>query len=307
MGHATVSDMNVRALLSLAACGAGLLLSGCGGGTDSPTVKPVASALAGNWLIVGPMPTEGLETPLAFRLALTFDVNGNNLVVAGFGNDFCGNNSESSFAFGSVATGTVANDGSFTLQSPASVSGLPTTAVSIKGTLPTANDGQWPGSYTASFATPFTPTCASGHAGTFTATSFPLVNGTYVGTGSVETTGGVTMPLTFQVSLQQGGTLTNPVNGATSPIFSNAVLTGGIRVQGSPCFSSGVTSATPPSGVAGNVVNAAFTMDDGSTLNLQGALTDLTEGQIATNFVLVSGGKCGVGFLYQLAGLDQQR
>jgi len=109
------------------------------------------------------------------------------------------------------------------------------------------------------------------------------------------------------VSLQQGGTLTNPVNGATSPIFSNAVLTGSIRVQGSPCFSSGATSATPLSGAEGNVVNAAFTMDDGSTLNLQGALTDLTEGHIATSFVFVSGGKCGtIPFAYQLAGLDRQ-
>lgn len=197
MGHARVSDMNVRAWLSLAACGAGLLLSGCGGGAPAVPVTP--STLAGNWLIVGPMPTDGLETPLAFRLALTFDVIGNNLVAAGSGNDFCGNNSESSFGFVSVATGTVANDGSFTLQTPASVSGLPTTTVSIKGTIPTANDSPWPGSYTASFATPFTPTCASGQAGTFTATSFPLVSGIYVGTGSVQTvTSGVTMPLTFK-------------------------------------------------------------------------------------------------------------
>lgn len=300
MGRARVSDMNVRAWLSLAACGAGLLLSGCGSTAGPTSVKPTASALAGNWLIAGPLPTNDPNTATGFRLALTFDVTGNNIVAGGFGSNFCDN---AGYRFGSVASGTVAADGSFTMTTSVT---YPFATGTIKGMVPQVIGGPWSGSYALSLGTP-APACDANLSGTFVATSFPLVSGIYVGTGSVQTTSGVTMPLTFQVSLQQGGTLTNPVNGATSTIFSNAVLTGSIRVQGSPCFSSGVTSAKPASSVEGNTVSAAFTMDDGSTLSMEGVLTDLTEGHIATSFVLVSGGKCGtIPFAYQLAGLDRQ-
>jgi hypothetical protein len=55
------------------------------------------------------------------------------------------------------------------------------------------------------------------------------------------------------------------------------------------------------------MVHAAFLMDDGSTLNLLGSLTDITEGHIATNLPLVTGGKCGgITTVIQLPGLDRQ-
>ncbi|HTC76120.1 MAG TPA: hypothetical protein VK684_11130 [Edaphobacter sp.] len=122
------------------------------------------------------------------------------------------------------------------------------------------------------------------------------MSGVYVGKGS--TLGGVNgvpkaMPVTLQVTLQQGGTVTNPGNGAASNYFSNVLLTGNIKVQGSPCFSSGATRSTPASSVIGNMVSARFLMDDGSTLSLLGPLTDVTEGHISTGIILVQGGNCG--------------
>jgi hypothetical protein len=294
--------MKTWALLSFTACGMGLLLCGCGGGSVPPA--PV-SPLAGNWLIVGPMPTNEFGST-GFRLAMTFDVTGNHVVAGGFGSNFC-NNIQSGFGVGSVVAGTLAEDGSFNLATPAN---YPVETLSIKGTAPRTSGEPWSGSYAMSLGG-HAPACDTNVSGTFTATSFPLVSGIYVGTGStLAGPNGVPplTPITFQVTLKQGGTVTNPGNGAASTFFSNTMLTGSIKVQGSPCFSSGVTSASPPSAVLGNMVDARFLMDDGSTLNLLGSLTDITEGHFATNPVLVSGGNCGVGIggFIQLPGLDRQ-
>jgi hypothetical protein len=262
--------------------------------------------LAGNWLIVGPMPTNGFSpSPSGFRLALTFDVTGSHVTAAGFGSNSCGN-IQSSFGFGSLTTGTIASDGSFTLQTP---SNFPEGTISIQGAVPKASDGSWPGSYTASLAAPIvTPTCATNLTGAFTATSFPLVSGVYVGTGSSQMiVNGVqkTTPVTFQVTLQQGGTVATPIPGGT--FTSNTVLTGSIRVQGSPCFTSGVTSSLPTSEVEGNHVVAQFTMDDGSTLTILGSLTDATETSMTTNVAIVHGGQCGtIPSIIQLPELDRQ-
>jgi len=256
------------------------------------------------------MPTNEIQfppPPSGFRLAMTFDVTGNNVVAGGFGSNFC-DNVESGFEFGSAVAvaGTVAADGSFTLATPTS---SPLATISIKGMVPPANGEPWSGSYAVSLGG-HAPACDANLSGTFTATSFPLVSGVYVGTGStVAGPNGVpaAAPVTFQATLQQGGTVTNPGNGAASTFFSNAVLTGSIKVQGSSCFSSGVTGAKPSSGVIGNMVDASFLMDDGSTLSLLGSLTDITEGHIATNLVLVAGGNCGgITNVIRLPGLDRQ-
>jgi hypothetical protein len=239
---------------------------------------------------------------------MTFDVNGNNVIAAGSGNNSCGN-AGLSFGFTSLATGTIATDGSFTLQTPAN---FPIATISIDGRIPETNGGPWPGGYTASFSTPvFGPvgqTCETNLTGTFTATSFPLVSGVYAGTGTSQTTvNGVptSTSISVQVNLQQGGTVTSPTTGL--PFSSNSVLTGSIRVQGSPCFSSGVTGSTPLSAVEGNEVVAVFTMDDGSTVELMGTLTDPTEATILTNVLLVPAGPCEkVPYLYQLPELARQ-
>ena len=304
-----VADMSARAWLGFAVLGTGLLLVGCGGG--APAVPPV-NPLAGNWLIVGPMPTNGFSfSPVSgFRLAMTFDITGNNITAAGFANAPCALVSPpppilgaALVSFGMGATGTITADGSFSLQTPAT---LPVASIAIQGKVPQANSGEWSGSYTASLNSSLGPPCTGSFMGPFTATSFPLVSGVYVGTGSSQTTvNGLQTPVTFQVTLQQGGTVVDRATG--KPFTSNLVLVGGIRVQGSPCFTSGVTGSTPPSEVEGNQVVATFTMDDGSTLTIEGALADPTEARITTSVAIVTGGQCGkVPFVYQLRELDRQ-
>jgi hypothetical protein len=229
--------MKISALLSFTACGIGLFLSGCGGGSvPAAPVAPAVSPLAGNWLIVGPMPTNEITFPTTggFGLAMSFDVTGNDVVATGFASGSCAPQPTSpfvkgAFSFGATVTGTIAADGSFTLQSPGNV---PIDSLSILGKVPQANGGQFLGSYSESFNSP-TGRCTANYSGIFTATSFPLVSGVYTGTGSTQTiTNGVSSmtPISVQVTLQQGGTVTNRVTGISTP--SSIALTGSIRVQG---------------------------------------------------------------------------
>jgi hypothetical protein len=138
----------------------------------------------------------------------------------------------------------------------------------------------------------------------FTATSFPIVSGVYTGTGNFQTlTNGVSTatPITVQLNLQQGATVLDPSTGTSKP--SNIAIGGNIRVQGFPCFTSGTANTTPlgviggrPSSyIAGNIMIANFTMDDGSMLGFEGALTDSTESHISAHLSLFPSGKCGGG------------
>src|SRR6266481_7430411 len=130
--------MKIWASLSFMACGIGLFLSGCGG---SAPVAPPVSPLAGNWLIVGPMPT--VFGTSGFQLTLTVDVFEDKLFAAGFGNISCGNR-PTSFTFPAGATGTIATDGTFSLQSLTANSEA---SLSIQGTVPKVNDAPWSGNY----------------------------------------------------------------------------------------------------------------------------------------------------------------
>jgi hypothetical protein len=293
--------MKVSALLSFTACGMGLFLSGCGGGPAAPAVSP----LAGNWLIVGPMPTVVFGLQPGFRLALTVDVLDNHLFAAGYGNTSCGDFSET-FAFPSGAMGTIAGDGTFSLQTPA---GSSIASLSLQGTAPQGKNAPWPGNYAISFGPPTGTSgqgCDSPFTGEFTAISFPLVKGVYAGTGTAQVKlNGIsgTTSISLQMLLQQGATMTDPTSG--KQFFNNIGLTGNIRVQGSACFSSGVMNSL--SGVQGNEVFAQFTMDDGSTVTVIGTLTDPTESSITPLFLMLQGGKCGFSTpFYLLSELDRQ-
>jgi hypothetical protein len=298
------------AWLSFTACGIGLFLSGCGGGTvpAATPVAPEASPLAGNWLIVGPMPTIGFTAPGTgvFSLAMTFDVNGNNITASGYGSGFCKSNSSppvfnSAFSFGSLSSGAVAADGSFSLQTPQNV---PVTSLSMQGRVPEANAGHFAGTYSASFNSTAGPGCVGESAGMFTATPFPLVNGLYNGTGTFQTlTNGpsTATPITIQVKLQQGAQVFDPATGTSKA--SNIAVGGIVRVEGFPCFTSGTANTTlfapiagPLSSIEGNILTVRFNMDDGSTLTLAGALTDSTENHISAQLLVAPSAKCGPGF-----------
>ena len=316
--------MNVRALFSFAIFGSFLI--GCGGGAPKPT--PV-SPLAGNWLITGPWPTDTFSVPVtgglgAFSLAMSFDVNGNNITASSHAIGFCTPTPPLApplillplISFAPESTGTVATDGSFTVQSPENT---PLDSLLIQGRIPQGSAGQFSGSYLASFSAPAgSPltgsTCVGNSAGMFTATSFPLVNGVYAATGKFQTlTNGVSTvtPVALQVNLQQGVTVLDPATGLSRP--NNLAIGGSIQVQGSPCFTSGTANTqlrangVPTSSMEGNFVSVNFTMDDGSMLNLTGTLTDSTEEHISGGFVAVTSGKCGTGiYTTQLTDLARQ-
>jgi len=95
--------------------------------------------------------------------------------------------------------------------------------------------------------------------------------------------------MALQVMLKQGGTVTD-IRGNT--ITSGSALAGSIKVQGSPCFTSG-TMNTAVGQVLGNRITATFAMDDGSTMALTGTLTDPSEAKIATSVVTIRDGQCG--------------
>jgi hypothetical protein len=297
--------MNVRALFSFALLG--FFLIGCGGGSPKQAA-PAVSPLAGNWLIVGPMPTNSFTVPGTgvFSLAMTFDVSGNNITASGYGSGFCESSSSppifnEAFSFGSLSSGVVATDGSFSLQTPQNI---PVYSLSMQGRVPETNAEQFAGTYTASFNSTAGRGCVGNSSGMFTATSFPLVSGVYNGAGNFQTlTNGVSTatPITMQVSLQQGAPVLDPATGVSQP--SNIAIGGSVRVQGFPCFTSGTANTTPIgpskqpfSSIEGNVLSVNFTMDDGSMLNLTGALTDSTEIHISALFSInpfVKG--CGAG------------
>ena len=149
--------MKTWALLSFTACGISLLLCGCGGGSTPAVVSP----LAGNWLIAGPLPTYGFTAPGTgvFSLAMSFDVTDNNITASGYASGFCASNStppiyNEAFSFSSLTTGVIAEDGSFTLQTPQNITGY---SLSMQGRVPEINTGLFAGTYTATFNSPVGP------------------------------------------------------------------------------------------------------------------------------------------------------
>lgn len=280
----------------LVLCGVGFLACGCGASNNAPAMPAApANTLAGNWLIAGSMPSVRLSPTLPqerLRLALTIDEVGGSLVAAGFGNHVC-TGFLGSFSFPGVLIGTAAKDGSFSL---GQATAFPDITIAMTGKAPASAGSPWQGSYTLNFASlpGSIGGCVETLADTFTATYFPLVSGVYTSTATTTTSvNGVitttTMPI--EITLQQGGTATNAITGRT--VMSNTVLTGSIKIQGSPCFSFGTTTTTGLSSVLGSQIGLEFTMDDGSTLQLTGSLIDASESRIATSLILIRGGQCG--------------
>jgi hypothetical protein len=152
-----------------------LPLSGCGSGSVAPVAAPLNTrTLKGNWLLTESMPTNTFEprVPLPFRMAITLDVTGDTITAAGFANDVCADG-EGTISYGlDFPTGTIASDGSFTIQTPGY---SPTESVTIQGTVPKIARGTWPGSYSAAITTTRGSGCKASSSGSFTAKFCPLV------------------------------------------------------------------------------------------------------------------------------------
>lgn len=289
--------MKCRVVAAAAALGVLGLLCGCGAGQGS------TSPLAGNWLIVGSMPTfYPFPAGGTFDLAMTMDVEGKSVTATSNEVMSCsGSTALGGFGTGGVGyeAGTIASDGSVSLETSQRAIVVLGPVLTIAGKLPQKAGDEWSGSY--AIGSQLIASCLPQLTGNFTAIQFPLVNGTYSGQSPVvpEST---LMPISIQMKLQQGG----PVPDANGlPKNSLLGLTGSLEVQGVSCFSSGrfeptvnvpiVNGITLLQGitlVSGNNIQVAATMNDGSTMLVSAEFLDTTEHSLNVKEVAVVGGNC---------------
>ena len=264
-------------------------LASCGSSINSLPTNATASGLKGNWLVTTDLP---IFPPLplsqrSFGLAMTLDVIQGQVVASSSHFYPCGNGSAVGGS-GGLAPATIAADGSFTLQTVQLNGLLPTVFLSIHGSVPQTAGGSWSGSYSATNAN---AGCLP-VAGTFTAVPIQAVNGIFSGTGSLGPSGAVSLtPVTLAITLQQGGPASLDPPLGNSPVNSVNALSGTISIKGSTCFTGG-TATTPHGSVFGNRIDAQFTMDDGSTLLLNGSVNDTEASTIVLTSMLVNGGSC---------------
>jgi hypothetical protein len=275
-------------LLGIVTSGIAFLLAGCGSSTNPATpvtASGLSANLGGNWLLAGSMPTGYSLTSSSLSVTATFDVNGSTVsgivqvqvpcVTIG--------------AIGSplVLQGTVAADGSFTLNS-AVIAGL-TQSFTLQGKVPAVAGGPWTGSF--SFTNSGTA-CAGTTSGQVTATSFPSVTGAYSATAGLgNPLNGLVQSVGLKFALQQGASLT------TSGIYSNLPLTGTLTVTNSTCITSGTSTGAPLAGfVEGAQIGENFLMNDGSTVLLDGQVATLNGSTISAILITTNSGTCNLSF-----------
>ena len=268
--------------LSLAA------LSGCGANQmPAAAVKAVTPPLNGNWWVAGDMPSiPGSLTSEKFGIAATFDVVDGTIYTSL--SDFypCGNTAVGGSG-GGIAPAPLNSDGTFTLQT---VNGAvqSTVQLTVKATAPAAAGHSWTGSFSG---TNSNTGCAPVQ-GSFTTTQIAPFNGTFSGTGSMGPQNtNLVKQITIALTLMQGGPATLDAKPTVALVNSVNSLNATVAVTGAPCFTSGATGSVQ-SGVAGNNFNLVFTMDDGSTLHLQGYAPDPTLASLTISSASVVGGNC---------------
>ncbi len=286
-----------RALFLLFASVSFACMIGCGAApvssSSAPVAAPSAAYLSGNWLLAGSLPVfpstgTTLGANPSFGLAATFDVAGNR--VTGIVTEQVSCNGFTSVGGVGVVAGTVADDGSFTLTTQ--IVNPNSSSVTLTGKAPTASGGAWTGTYAV---TRSSGTCSGSSSGAIGATSLPPVTGTYGGTSSFDSVPGASAsPVTLKLALQQGGSATNVLG---TSLQSNTVLTGAITVQGSSCYTSGVTTNSPiPGAVEGNSVIGIFSMNDGSILQMLGTTASTDSTKLSVDFLTTTTGTCPAVF-----------
>ena len=293
---------NMRASLKVFAGVSFVSMIGCGSGpsTGSTAGSPHANVLAGNWLLAGALPEGPFNRAAGVQLSVTFSTLGNQ--IAGLGmflvpcppSNAGGLLGSESVGGGFEASGTVAADGSFTVQSAtAATNGTPLTSISIAGKIPPTSAAPWSGTY--SISTPANGTCAVQEAGTISAQAIGTLSGTWVATGSY-VDGATQVPVTATMVLQQGALSTSPSGEADDIAYA---LSGTLSVSGVPCFHTGtsVGPTTPQlNGVGGAVLGGmafpAFRMDDGSLAQMNVYPHDNQPSQLDNLGMGVSSGNC---------------
>jgi hypothetical protein len=253
------------------------ILTGCGSGASSSSTNaaaPSPAALTGNWNIVGSRSLQ--QYPF---LSLAVLVDGNLVTASGDFDVLC--TSGLAGANGTpFLSGPIAANGSFTLNSGVN-NPLQWT---ITGTAPALGGSTWTGTYTLSTLPAYTG-CSLNQSGAFTAASLPLFQGTYTGTLTTLPKGSLTVSINVS---QEAASVTN-----ASPTTSYFPLSGTITVSGSPCFTSGTSSATPGGNfIEGDFVSMSFNMNDGSQTSLLGYYASPTDSSMDSAEFFVSTGAC---------------
>lgn len=282
------------AIPALAAlCGA-LGLFGCGSGpgnSSNPAPVHAVSNLAGNWSLVGSIPQGFPFLTPGPTLSVTFSVVDHVITGSGAVTVFCtSGNTGSGFGESFVVSGTVAEDGSFTAQTPSPPSGLSSLPITISGSVPAAPGAPWSGQYTLDASS--AGTCHPVLSGNFEATGIATVAGTYAGTGTLGEASFLSptaqgRPVSISVALTQG-----------TSVQDESAMNGTVAITGVPCFRGG-TLMTPPittppraGAVAGDQVQASFRMDDGSQLVLVGYLSDTAASVLKIQSAVIFSGAC---------------
>ncbi len=207
-----------------------------------------------------------VQSPL---LTFAIGVIGNNIYASGDAGVNCSNGGAIG---GSMSlTGQIATDGTFLLSNSAVP--LDSIQITINGTIPAEGATTWSGSYTVTNAASET-SCSFNASSDFVADLYPSLNGTYSGT---LTGSGLGSGITVTTQITQGA-FTSATLAPSMPLMFFTPLSATITVSGSPNLTSGTTNSSQiqagSSRVTGDLFALTFLMNDGSKLNLSGAITD---------------------------------
>ncbi len=260
------------------------LLISCGGGKgSSPITPPVLNpaALNGNWLII--KTENGSGSPF---LAISLGFIGNQGSAYGSVGVTCSNGSTIS-GFLNPFTGTASSDGSFQLSSVAG--DIP--GIVLKGQVPATASAGLKGTYSFTGGTIGPDDCSLSETGSFVATAYPAITGTYAGTLSTASGGA-----SFQISLQLSQGSYGPTPQIPQYLYyltDSFPVTAVATITGSSCYTSGTTNDMTPGVMTGDGFVTHLAMSDGSVSTVNGYFTDSSEQSLSLQFSNTSGlGKC---------------
>jgi hypothetical protein len=250
-----------------------ILLSSCGGTSTQPasTPTPDPNAIQGNWHLTGhlPFPGDPSQGPV---LTLAVGLSGKTIYAIGDAAAPCSEDPNMWFGGPLSSTGTkaasaeIAADGSFSLNSADDP--LIPMQFTIQGNVPSVGSSIWQGRYTLFTSPSLTLNCSFNLSGTFTATPYRALNGTYAGSinGS-----GLLAGMSISMNLTQG----SPNINLSAVNLSNfdIPMSGTVTVDGTPCFISGTISSSSSS-IRGDYLRLFVTMNNGSFLSVSGWLSD---------------------------------
>jgi hypothetical protein len=220
-------------------------------------VSPKFANLNGNWKLAGDR-----EQKIYPKLSVNLAVDGDRIIGAANYDIICSDKIRRHFASDVRLDGKIDRDGSFTISSATYQ-----VEVVIKGVVPADRAKAWNGTYAfiippykSLSANPYGE-CTSPQSGSFVASAYASIGGTYSG----RVTGpGFGSDVSVTIKIAEAGT-------PQSPNFPPFPLSATISVQGSPCFVHG-TSRTPIDGnqLFGDRFDLNFDMDGAAVLMVDG-------------------------------------